>query len=328
MSHSLPFRARASLRSFLIVLVICASALSLTRPAHASHGPGASGGGSSTLSGETLKPGAWELSIREDYTEFEFFTRAQALARAQQGGDFDTLARGFLTSFEVAYGVMEDLQVGVSLGFFHGDGFKGADDAGEFGTVDPQGLTDLTLMGKYRILKGEPGNLSIVFGMKLPTGRDDIRLSNGERLSPTDQPGTGAFDFPIGIGYSRFLTPQITLDASALYIARTEHRSFKVGDRVNLAAAIAYRITEDIKALPQISVFAETQYIHLFRDRLDGATDVNTGCDTVYLTPGVRVRLDPRATLTVAPAFPVYQNVYGNQGKVDFKLAVILSYTF
>ncbi len=325
MSHPLPLRARAALlRASLCLLALT----TVTHPAHANHGPGASGGGSSTISGETLKPGAWELSVREDYTEFESFSRAEALARAQDGGDFDALKRGFLTTFDVAYGIMDDLQVGASIGFFKGDHFIGASSEGDFGTIDPQGLTDLTIIGKYRFMKGEPGNLAIVFGVKAPTGRDDVRLSNGELLSPSDQPGTGAWDFPIGFGYSRFLTPQVTIDASALYVARTEHESFKVGDRVNLAATVAYRITEDIKDFPQVSVFLETQYIHLFRDRLDGQTDSNSGSDSIYLGPGVRVRFDPHTSLTVSPSIPVYQNVYGNQGKVDFKLAVILSFSF
>ena len=41
----------------------------------AHHGPGTSGGGSSTASGETLRQGTWELELREDYTAFKKFSR-------------------------------------------------------------------------------------------------------------------------------------------------------------------------------------------------------------------------------------------------------------
>src|SRR3954470_17585055 len=78
---------------FLICALACASI------ARANHGPGASGGGSATASGETLKPGRFELSIREDYSQFEHFSKTAAIQRANEGGDFDALDHGFLTTF-------------------------------------------------------------------------------------------------------------------------------------------------------------------------------------------------------------------------------------
>src|SRR5262249_12795352 len=162
----------------------------------ANHGPGASGGGSATISGETLKPGTFELALREDFTQFQHFSESEAVARAQQGGDFDALHRSLLTTLSLDAALFEDFQVGASLGWFEGQDFIGADDQGNVGTVDPHGLTDLVLTAKYRLLSGQPGNLALLAGVKLPIGKDDVRLSNGELLSPTDQPSSGAFDFP------------------------------------------------------------------------------------------------------------------------------------
>jgi hypothetical protein len=317
----LPMRNRAVIFSAVTLLAPCPFAL-------ANHGPGASGGGSSTISGETLKPGSWELSIREDYTEFEKFSAAQAIARAQQGGDFDALKRGFITTLDIAYGVIDDLQVGGSIGYFAGQGFISSDAGGNVGTGDPNGLTDMVLLGKYRFMKGEPGNLALVFGVKLPTGRDDFKLNNGERLSPTDQPGTGAIDIPVGLGYSRFLTPQVTVDASVLYTVRTEHDDFKVGNRFDAGLAVSYRVTPNIKDFPQFSVFGEALFVHLDKDKENGEADSNSGSDTLYLSPGVRVRINPNMAVTVAPAFPVLQEDNGNQGRVDFKLSITLSFSF
>src|SRR5438105_4373686 len=63
-------RSRVPLHSLcaLLVLVVC---FLPSCSARANHGPGASGGASSTISGETLKPGTFELSLREDYSQFE-----------------------------------------------------------------------------------------------------------------------------------------------------------------------------------------------------------------------------------------------------------------
>src|SRR3982751_4756373 len=181
----IPCRARRALRTFVVgaVIAVLVAAFTPVRRCLANHGPGASGGGTFTLSGETLKQGHFELSLREDYSEFEHFSQTAAEERARTGGEFDALGRGFLTSADFAYGLTDDLQVGGALGYFVGRGFIGADQAPdgsiETGTADPEGLTDLALTAKYRVLRGQPGNLALVAGVILPTGRSDVVLSNG-----------------------------------------------------------------------------------------------------------------------------------------------------
>ena len=139
--------------------------------------------------------------------------------------------------------------------------------------------------------------------------------------------GTGAWDFPIGLAYSRFLTPRVTIDASVLYTFRTQHDYFKVGDRIDSGVALAYRLTERIKDFPQVSVFAELNDVHLFKDADHGTHDSNSGSNTLYLTPGGRIRFNKNWALTVAPSLPIYEHVNGDQGKVEFKMAVSLSFS-
>src|SRR4051812_8167032 len=107
------------LRRCAVAPAFCA-ALMAASAARANHGPGASGGGTNTQSGETLPPGKLALSLREDYSQFEHFTAQAAAGRAALGGDFDALDHGFLTAAGVDYGIAEDVQVGLSIGFFHG----------------------------------------------------------------------------------------------------------------------------------------------------------------------------------------------------------------
>jgi len=298
----------------------------------ANHGPGASGGGSATISGETLNPGHFEISLREDYSQFEHFTKAQAGERAIVGGDFDALSHGFITTADVAYGVVDDFQIGASVGYFIGRDFISAEKTGpdtfDLSTAQPSGLTDLAISAKYRFLSGQPGNVALVTGVVLPTGRSSVRLASAESLSPTDQPGTGRFGLPAGLGYSRFLTPHLTIDASALYTFRFEKDNFKVGDRFDTGIALAYRLTESIKTFPQYSVFLEVNDVNLARDRDHRSLDPNSGSNTLYATPGFRVRLNPTAALGIAPSFPIWEHLNGNQGRVDFKLAVTFSLSF
>src|SRR5262249_47327766 len=145
--------------------------------------------------------------------------------------------------------------------------------------------------------------------------------SNGERLSPTDQPGTGRFGMPLGIAYSRFLTPKLTIDASLLYTTRFEKDFFKVGNRLDAGIALAYRLTDSIQSFPQYSLFAELNNVYLYRDYTSGSYDPNSGSCTLYISPGFRIRFTNDTAFTIAPSIPLYQHVNGDQGRVEFKLA-------
>jgi hypothetical protein len=300
--------------------------------AMAHHGPGTSGGGSTTISGETLKQGSWDIDLREDYTKFKHFTRAEAQAHATASGEFDAVDQSFVTSLSLAFGVTDDFQLAAQTGYYYASNFISADrsDAGvvDSGGADPTGPTDLWLAAKYRVVKGRPGNLALIAGLKLPTGRSDVHLDNGERLEPSSQPGSGAWDFQGGVGYSRFLTSRLTIDASVLYTFRTTRDDFKVGDRFDTGVAFGYRLTDDINTFPQWSIFAELNGVWVQKDHPEEGPNPNTGGVTIFLTPGGRVRLTEHVALTLAPSVPVYQDLNGDQDKTQFKVAATLSFSF
>ncbi len=304
-----------------------------TTPALANHGPGTSGGGSSTISGETLPSGKFDLSVRTDYTKFENISRDGAERRAATAGEFDALESAFITTLGGAYGITDELQLSGSIGYYAGNNFIDAEhDSGtgetESAIADPEGLTDLTLSAKYRVMHGKPGNLSVIAGAILPTGRSDVRLSNAERLEPSSQPGTGEWGIQAGVGYSRFLTSRVTIDTSALYTTRIKNNDFKVGDRVDLGVAMAYQFTESIKHFPNQSAFIELTAVWIGKDEGAGSSNPNSGGWTAYVTPGYRVRFTENWAFTIAPSFPFYQDLNGDQIESRFKLATTLSFSF
>jgi hypothetical protein len=299
--------------------------------AYANHGPGTSGGGSSTASGETLKLGAWDFTLRFDVTQFESVSDAESRRRALKAGDFDSLRRAEVTTFGVAYGVTDEFQLGAQIGWYEGRHFTSAEDDGMGGTTlahaDPHGLTDLWLNAKYRLFENH-GQLALIGGVKLPTGDDDERLDDGSRLEPSSQPGTGAVDLQFGLAWSRYLTPRVTLDASALYTRRGDHDHFRVGDRADVGVALAYRLTESVKEFPNWSVSAELTDVWIGKDVDHGAANENSGGDSVLAAAGLRVRLSPRLALTLAPSLPLVQDLNGEQVKVRWKVALALSFSF
>jgi hypothetical protein len=304
----------------------------LEQRASANHGPGTSGGGSSTLSGETLRKHGFELSLRTDLTDYEDISREEAEAHAIQSGEFDAIERILVESLSVAYGVTDDFQVEAQIGYYWGSDFIDAEEDGmggaESATADPEGLTDLWLSGKLRVMRGANGHLALIGGVKLPTGEDGEQLSNGEELEPSSQPGTGAVDYELGAAYSRFLTSRLTLDASGVYVFRGEHDDFEVGDRFDVGLALAWRLTESVQAFPNYSLSGELLGTWLGKDEEGGAENDNSGGETVYLAPGVRARFTEGLALTLAPALPIHQDLNGDQVEADLKAGLTLTLTF
>lgn len=299
----------------------------------ANHGPGTSGGGASTISGETLRAGKVSLDLRFDYTKFRGVDEATAASKAVAFGNFDSLDSALVGTVSVAVGITDDWQIGVQGGYYLGDHFVGADEDGmggaDVGTGNPKGLTDTWFTTKYRVMKGQPGNLSLLAGVKAPTGQNDHTLSNGEKLEPSSQPGTGSIDFQAGLAYSRFLTEKITLDASGVYTFRTRHNGFKVGDRADLGVALAYRLSEDIKETPNIAVFAELLGVYIGKDNeSDVGSNNNSGGWTMYVSPGVRCRLGERLSVTAAVLVPVVQALNGEQVKQDYRITAGITLSF
>jgi hypothetical protein len=317
----------------LSITAALGTVLATTTTARADHGPGTSGGGAATQSGETLKPGKFSLELRTDYTEFENLSSSQISAKAAKAGGFDLLDRSFLSTIGVSYGVVENFQVGLAIGYYDAVKAREAEfDSGtgdtEIVTFDPDGVTDLWLTGKYRFYRGPLGNIAVLGGVKFPTGKFDVKNSEGERVEPSATAGSGSYDGMLGLACSRFLTPRLTFDASAQYTLRTEADDFKLGDRIDAGAAFAYRFTEDIQKFPQVSAFAEANVRHLAKSQEDGDRDPNTGGTLLFLTPGVRVGFTKNLSFTVSSPLPVVQELNGTQLKTSYKVNGGLTFSF
>lgn len=323
----LPFAAAASL---LAPVALAGHTAPASPPPLVNHGPGTTGGGSSTLAGETLRRGAWSVDLRLDWSEYEDVSTAEAEAIAAAVGEFDALDSSLVTSFSAAYGLTDDLELGAQIGWYTGDDFLDAEEDGlggaESATAEPQGLTDLWLTAKYRVLRGTRGHLAVLGGVKLPVGEHDETLSNGEELEPSSQPGTGAFDGRVGLGYSRFLSASTTLDASAAYTLRGTDDGFQVGDRLDLGVAVAYRFGAPGPLARGWTIFGELTGVVLGKDEESGDANENSGGEILFLSPGARYRFESGAAISLAPAVPLAQDWNGEQIDTDYKVALTLSF--
>lgn len=311
----------------------------------ADHGPGTSGGGASTLSGETLKPGKFSLDTRWDFTEFRTLSASDTARKTQKAGSIDLLDRSSIYGVSIAYGIVENFQVGLSLGYYDASGSREAEFEAEepdngtsakernksgvkYSHSNPDGLTDLPLTGKYRVYRGPIGQFALLGGVKIPTGRSDVRNDLGESVEPSATAGTGAWDFVVGAAFTRNLTPQLSLDTSALYTIRTEAKDFRLGNRFDAGLALAYRLIEDIEHYPQFGVFVEANLRHLAKSKDTGEIDPNTGGTALFISPGVRVGFSRRASFTVAAQLPLLQDLNGEQLETRFRMLASFNFTF
>ena len=334
--------------SLLITTLSCAAGSAL-----ADHGPGTSGGGTSTQSAETLKPGQFSIETRVEATEFEHRSASEIARTAAGTGHFELLDRTVLSALTLSYGVVENLQLSLSIGFYDAENAReavvpghhdaapveeGADGshghaAGQTAEIesrgfDPDGLTDLVLAAKYRVHRGPAGQVALLAGLKLPTGRDDVEDSTGASIDPAAAAGSGSWDFIGGLAYSTFITGQLTVDASVLYTLRSEHDDFKVGDRFDAGVAVAYRLTRDIERFPQFSVFVETNVRHLHPSEVGGEEHQSSGGTALFISPGARIRFSPHAAFSIAPHIPVMQDLQGEQIETAFKLSATFTLSF
>ena len=302
--------------------------------AFADHGPGTSGSGTFTESAETLKPWQWSATVRLDWTEFDT-PGDRELADKEA---FELIDRAFLTTLNLGVGITENLQLGLTFGYYAADGSReieheqeeAAHDAGgpEFSTSDPDGWTDLWLNAKHRLYRGSAGQFALYGGVKFPVGDDRVINSEGERVEPAATPGTGAWDGMFGAAYTVSLMPNLALDTSAQYTLRGERYDYRLGNRFDAGVALGWRFIGDAKSFPQVSFQAEANVRSVAKSKAFGDRDPNTGGTVLFLSPGVRVRFNERAGWTVGVQLPVVQDLHGDQVETDFRVTSSFNITF
>ena len=284
-----------------------------------------------TQSAETLKPHKFAVEVREDFTQFESLSAGASEGKAAKAGSFDLLDSSSITSLSLAYGVFENFQISATMGYYAASRAREVeyeDGESELTTYNPNGFTDLWLTGKYRVYRGPIGQFALMAGLKMPTGRWDVKNSAGELVEPSATAGSGSWDFLVGTAYSRFLTERWTVDTSFQYIFRTEAHGFQLGDRIDAGVATAYRLLGDIEHYPQVSVFGEVNFRYLMRTQEESEPDDNTGGGSLFLTPGVRVGFTKWCSLTVSSPLPVVQELNGEQLRTAYKITAGLSFSF
>jgi hypothetical protein len=169
-----------------------------------------------------------------------------------------------------------------------------------------------------------PRSAGVTFGLKLPTGKYDVKNGEGAEAERSLQPGTGTTDF-IGGAYWHGGAPLdgVSWFAQAQFTAPFNSRDgYKPGNQLQLDGGVRYAMTRDVALMAQLNYHAKG------RDSGVNAEPEDSGQRAVYLSPGVSWNLGKNAQLYAFAQVPLYQSVNGVQLTADWSAAMGVSWRF
>jgi outer membrane putative beta-barrel porin/alpha-amylase len=201
-----------------------------------------------------------------------------------------------------------------------------------------QAVGDLQFTTRYLLLKPETPlrpSFSLLLGMKVPTGRTNVKDDNGEKAELTLQPGNGSWDGIVGLSYVQnfsVTTVQRQTALAPLFVTAlgrfpvgTGKFGYRPGGELFLNVGTAYPLFRKFDLLAQVNFY--------YRDRDDvghapGVEQADTGKETLFLSPGVRYHVTDNLAVYALMQFAVYRRVNGIQLTSDWNVTSGISYRF
>lgn len=197
-----------------------------------------------------------------------------------------------------------------------------------------QGWGDAALVASWRAFGAdEPGmdRLTVLAGIKLPTGERHVALVGGEEPEPPVRPGSGSTDGQLGLQWSRVVTMHtprgetagVPLTASVLGRwngVGTE--GYRMGSELQIAVGGGYPLTRWAHVIAQLNATTHG------RDVV-GSTDAephHTGSTALYASPGLRVEIVPGLVAYSYLQARIYQKTNGPQITAPYHLSIGTSY--
>ncbi|MGZ4999679.1 MAG: transporter [Methylomonas sp.] len=288
-----------------------------------------------TQTGITLPTGMWAGGVITQFINFKSTSDQQLLDAQQAHGDVHSVYTFLQPSLFAAYGVTDDLTLGLRLpyvlrsGVHSPSGEPGDPDNSINHLGDPSGFGDVSLFGQYRFFHTADNlnHLSFVAGLKTPTGATGVKTNQGDLFEVHHQPGSGSWDPSFGFSFTRAMG-QFSFDSSVLYTVATQGaQETNLGDVFDYNIAISYAFG----APARNALFAEsnnapwTAVLELNGTRREhqktaGIVDPNSGGDTVYISPGVRYSGGKNWNTALSFGVPIVDNLNGYQTQSDYRI--------
>jgi hypothetical protein len=293
-------------------------------------------GAINTISASPLPADSWAFGVRSEIINNKAFTNEQLEDFAADGLEgVHSIDKITNTSIALAYGATEDFTISARLPYIErknireGELEAGIPEAHTHG--DSSGVGDLLLFGQYRFQKNNRLDISILFGIKAPTGETDKRDNDGILFETEFQPGTGAWDFLLGAAVSKS-NGTLGYHANILYNKTTEgEQSTEIGDVLSYNAAITYQLghnhanhdhsqdgatfSEGARWDLSVELNGETRA----KNKIAGESEENSGGTLIYLSPGIRVSSGNFSGF-ISYGVPIVEDQNGKQTDVNSRI--------
>lgn len=282
--------------------------------------------------------GAWQEPGARFDLRYEYIKQDQPMSGSRRIGvgqiprhhdEVETVNRNWLPS--VDYTINGDWAVNALLPIVHREHFHVHNHAGGQlpETWDFTQLGDARIVARRRLATFEDaapsaGTLGANFGLKLPTGRTDVRNPGGELAERSLQPGSGTTDLIAGLYYTKSL-PMSNLSWFAqgmLQQPLNYYQEYRPGRRVSVDTGVRYQAAEKVSLMVQLNALVRG------RDAGSQAEPEDTGGKALFLSPGVSYGVTEKLQVYGFVQLPVYQYVNGVQLTARRALAVGFSSRF
>ena len=289
-----------------------------------------------TQGGITLPVGMWAGGVTTQFINFDSVSNEQLLSVKENAvdeahGDVHTQNTFLQPSVFAAYGVTDDLMLGLRIPFVLRSGNRTPDE--EDDTVnnqgDSNGFGDVSFFGQYRFFHSADNlnNASLTIGLKTPTGATGVQDDQGSAFEAHSQPGSGSWDPSFGLSFTRAMGA-FSFDTNVLYtVATTGTQQTDLGDIFDYNFALSYAFGAPVRS----GLFASsnnapwTAILELngeWQDyqSTDGLTDPNSGGSTVYISPGIRYSGGKNWNTALSIGAPIVTDLNGFQTDPDYRI--------
>ncbi|HEY6172404.1 MAG TPA: transporter [Candidatus Kapabacteria bacterium] len=191
------------------------------------------------------------------------------------------------------------------------------------------GLSDLAVFGRYRVFDDEQSSffMTVIAGVKLPTGATNAINDEGELLNPHIQAGTGSTDPLLGLDmfygggdYS------FSLNLMSCYPTMGA-QNYQFGTMLNYSINGKYNLLNFGEMNSIIAAFGVSGELHA-QESMNGEAVVNTGGNTTYLFPGVQLLVGSMLTFDLSYHIPIVHELKGTQLGESYKVMAGAQYLF
>lgn len=320
--------------------------------------PSAFAGGECCTRGSLAVAGApesvWSLELQYDYSSMKTFREGTKSVTPDEVLD-DRLMHGAM-SYSVPtkmvmqkyllaanYRAADSLHITATIPYLLNDMDMRKVTGGGMGmpmnmTMDRvQGLGDATLGVLYTLLapvsRAAGWDAAIGLGLKLPTGKNDVRSGSGGMVHAMMQPGSGSWD-PIFSVQGGLAAGKLALRFNGAYhLATRGDEGYQSGNMIGVDAVARYLAASAVRiglGLSLLNTGKDTDHDGNYTSSTSMIDNTdNTGLIALYLTPEVQIAIPGTGgSFSLAFQQPIYQKVNGTQQVMDWRVLASIGWAF